>query len=206
MSVYDSETYYNIIVPRLEKLADLFEDCICEIKNLDNNRSGGVVIKNSQGKILYSIDISLMNDIVGNKIEYNFDGEFIIGSSMNKILADKIVSTLSKKRFRRVKDFYDIYIILTSGYEYDTSTILKLMRDKCTNDELNDLFNNIPFDEIIINELAKAWNKLEVEVYKEGEPTKIDKPDMLIIITEVYNIYFSLKDRFMGGKLVHVFF
>lgn len=51
----------------------------------------------------------------------------ITNPSINKILADKIVSTLSKKRFRRVKDFYDIYIILTSGYEYDTSTILRLM-------------------------------------------------------------------------------
>ncbi len=116
------------------------------------------------------------------------------------------VLSLSKKRFRRVKDFYDIYIILTSGYEYDTSTILRLMKDKCSNDELTDLFNNIPFNEIIINELTKAWDKLEVEVYKEGTPFKIEKPDMLVILNEVYNIYFSLKDRFMEGELTHVFF
>ncbi len=46
ISVYDSEIYYNIIIPRLEKLADIFDDCTYEIKHLDNNRSGGIIIKN----------------------------------------------------------------------------------------------------------------------------------------------------------------
>lgn len=69
------------------------------------------------------------------------------------ILADKIKAILSKACFRRIKDFYDINLII-SLEEINLSLLTSLFRDRGGYDDL--WF--IPFKPENIFQLEKAWN------------------------------------------------
>ena len=197
MSVYNSEIYYECVVPELERFANSFPDTTYTIRDITETHSGGITIKDSSNKVLFKVDVSLSSRSLSGAVLYNFSGEEAYGSSVEKILCDKCITTLSEKRYRRIKDFYDIYIIVSSRMEYDPLRVLDLMLEKVGVQEVISLFNNIPFNEESMSKLNHAWNKLEL--HNAFTEEKIQKPDFSTLLIDVYNFYnkvrLSLNER-----------
>lgn len=191
MSVISTELYDTVILPELIKFGDtLVSNGLAEfyqVKNIQPKMSGGIDVKDGQNHTLYSVDVSLSDIHPLGVVEYTFGGYVVYGSSIEKILADKCLSTLSRKRFRRIKDFYDIYIILDSEVGYDVSSVLELMISKVGREEVISLLNNQPFTREVIEQVVKSWNTLVL--IRDLDGSKIDKPNFQSVIDKVYILY-----------------
>lgn len=194
-SIINEKIYYECAVPVLEKFG---EDCISEgladtfeVREIKERRSGGIDLKLGGSKVL-SVDISLQKifSLYSFK-KYLFDLREIKGASVEKIMADKCLSTLSKKRFRRAKDFYDLWIIKKSGLEYDYTIIKKLMIKTVGNEKYNKLLDNYPFSEEIIIHMVHAWRKLNLT--RDNDGTDIDKPNFNEVLNTCSTIYSKLQ-------------
>lgn len=194
-SVINLELYQDILIPRLNKFG---ETILCKdtnatsftIKELTKTRSGGISIKNSNGDILYSIDISLGNFSIFDYKTYSFSGKYVQDYTINKIIADKCLSTLSRAKFRRIKDFYDLYVICTNNIEYDIIIVKQLMIDKTDEHTFLGLLDNFPFTLEILLELTKIWDtKFSLKTQSEN----YEKPPFSEILTTISCIYERLK-------------
>lgn len=187
MSVYSKELYSECVVPELEKFANSFPNTTYTIRDITETHSGGITIKDSSNKVLFKVDVSLSSKSLAGAVLYSFSGEEAYGSSVEKILCDKCITTLSEKRYRRIKDFYDIYIIISSSMVYNPKRVLDLMIEKVGVQEVLSLFNNIPFDEDSMSKLNHAWNKLELHNAFTGE--RLEKTPFRELVVDVYNFY-----------------
>lgn len=191
MSVISEELYDTVIVPKLKEFGDnLISNglaVIYVIKDISRKTSGGIDIKNGNNETVYSVDISLSDINPLGVVYYSFGGNEFLGSSINKILADKCLSTLSVKRFRRIKDFYDIYIIVKSSLNYDSESIFKLMVDKVGLDEVRQLISNQPFSKDVIIKAIHAWFKLSL--LRDSDNREIEKPDFIEVLNACYSMY-----------------
>lgn len=188
-SVYESE-----IVPKLVKFG---ETAIMnglasryDIGEMKPGHSGGISIKDASNRKVYSVDVSLHDSAMLGIVEYEFSGIYVQGSSISKILADKCLSTLSNSRFRRMKDFYDIYIILKSGLEFNVEDVVKIMCDKAGVVCVKGLLDNIPFSDEVLSKANVAWSKLVLTRAYDG--SVIPVPNFMDVLTVVYSLYGDL--------------
>ena len=72
-----------------------------------------------------------------------------------RMLADKLSVIFSPKRFRRAKDLYDFYIIITN-FDID---LIKL-REALTHRELD--YNKSPMRDDVIPQYEHAYNRLQI--------------------------------------------
>lgn len=187
MSVYAPELYYECVVPELEKFAQSLSDITYEIKDIYDNRSGGIVIKDSSGSVVFKVDVSLSSRSLAGVVLYDFNGTDAYGSSIEKILCDKCITTLSEKRYRRIKDFYDIGIILHSNMEYKPSIVLDLMIESVGIEKVLELLNNLPFDEDTLAKLNHAWEKLTI--YNVYTDSTVEKESFKDLSVDIFNFY-----------------
>ena len=186
----EEEKIYNLeVVPILEKIAEtLIDKGIIddyEIKDTPTKTTTGGLKTKINGVNSIGIDVGLHPIHIGNK-RYKFRvSDNVNGFSIERILADKISASLSRKRFRRMKDFYDIYIIVTK-FDYDEKEILNLISDRKPE------WGNFPFSETILVELLKAWNKLNL-VSPEDENVIIVKPDFREVMQQYSRLILDLK-------------
>lgn len=102
----------------------------------------------------------------------------ILGVSINAytlchVLSDKYCAMFSKKRFRRTKDLYDIYNILSnSDIDYaEFDDVVKHNRNQID-------WERTPIRDDVIKEYEKAWNKLVVRTIGHNHAAvTIQKPD-----------------------------
>ncbi len=193
-SIINKELYLQVLVPRLEKFGDkLIENSIevdsFIIKEISDTKSGGIMIKDYNDKTVYSIDVSLTKKTMYGFSEYKFSDIKLKASSIEKIIADKSITTLSKKRYRRIKDFYDLYIIMLNHSNYDLIKVKKLIIDSIGEEEFYDLINNYPFTYEEMIKLEHAWRKF---IIKTRDPS-YNKPEFSEIIYYSSKIYDNLK-------------
>jgi len=151
-----------------EELKELKYIDYYELKEeITEKMSGGVTFRNKGGKIIAGIDVGL-HDLSYGTGNYSF--EFLSpkglliermpseGFLVERMIADKILATLSRVRFRRTKDLYDIYC-LTSNFNLD----YKLLNDCLllrNNGEVD--WSMLPFSDTILVEYEKAYKTLSV--------------------------------------------
>lgn len=186
--------YYEVIVPCFndffEQLRKYYPDLICEIRDSDGTHPGGFKVKSSDGQVLYSVDIAVSILFYFHYIDYSFNGISILGSTIEKILADKCCATLSKEKFRHLKDFYDIYIILNSPLKYDLGIVAKLMEQKVGKDNLTILFEDLSFSDEALDKFHKAWSTFKV--FSCTTNKELVKPNTNKVISKVYSLYSKL--------------
>lgn len=165
------------------------------VRDLRNTRNGGIDIRDEDGNKVFAVDVGLDDATLQGVIEYCFDGKYVLGSSIEKILCDKCLSTLSKRRFKRIKDFYDLYIILNSSMKYDINKVINLMKEKVGEDAFVNLLNNYPFNANMLASLKAIWDSTTFIKSSETE-TVVDKEFM-----EVYSTISRLysKVQILGG-------
>lgn len=194
-----NKTLYDEIKPLLKLKGEMLTKCggRFEIKeDISDKTSGGMSVYDISNNNIFSIDISVENKLdslitkyVSNNITFN-------GNSISKIVADKCLSTLSFKRFRRVKDFYDLYILVAKEEEFalklNYAEIKSIMIDKVGLEEFNALISHYPFTELIIKELNKAWGKLVVTSVLYGDV--VLKPEFIEVYSKVSKVYTSIRN------------
>ena len=192
--ILSEDDYNEIVVPLLTKFG---ESAIAtgtadsyEIREIQANRSGGIVVYN-QGSSVYEADITLSPKGIFGATKYTFKGEYAYGSTIEKIMSDKTITTLSKRRLRRAKDFYDLYIILTSNIEYDIEKIHERILSQLDSNQLDELLSSFPFSDEEVSGLTTAWNKLTV--YNVLRNEEMQKPEIEILLNTVYRYYRNLR-------------
>ena len=92
---------------------------------------------------------------------------------VERMLADKISTIYSLKRFRRIKDIYDVYI-LTNNFDVDFKKLADYISKRNTID-----WNENPFDIIVLTEYGKAYNTLNI---KSTKGFNINKPAFSVVV------------------------
>lgn len=184
------ELYHDSIYPEFQKFGEQVisreSNWRYEIKELSDELFGGISVINNTNDLIYGIDVQLSCAALMGKVEYKFKGIYAYGESVDKILCDKIISTLSSQRFKRIKDFYDIYII-ESNLVYDKENVQRLIVEKVDMEELKSLYSRIPFSMSVMERASLAWNK--AELINGFTREKIEKQDFGKVISAVYNVY-----------------
>lgn len=199
MSLVNAELYSSHIVPTIKSFIETtMPSANYIITELTATHSGGVKVFNSDGTVKYAVDISLSKTQMLGVRYYNIRGYTIQGSSVERIIADKCIATLSRVRFRRVKDFYDLYIILKSKLDFDIEEVYRLILARIGQVEFDSLLSNYPFTEEVMIKIAHAWDKLSLTSFNNSL-LSIDKPDLLSVIAAIGSVYNRLK--IVGGRL-----
>lgn len=199
IDVCSYELYPEVIQPRLERFG---QHCVkagladnYRIAPLVQGHSGGIKIYRD-GVISYSVDVALssMNSFLVGHVQYKLGGHAILGSSVERILADKTMAVLYRTRFRRIKDFYDMDIIL-SGCEYNLSEVLEILLACNSTDELNSRFDCFPFTEEVVAQCCGAWEKFEPR--EQGTGALLPKRDFRVIYFECSKYIEKLKEAYL---------
>ena len=190
------EQYNRVIVPLLTKFAErlISEGKADEytIREISENTGGDIKIFKRIGDktvTVYSVDTNIKHDIRTGSSKYVINNYEILGSSLERILADKCLATLSYKRFRRIKDFYDIFIILNSDLNFDVSEVLELMVLSTSKEEVKELLEVLPFSDEIMKQSEHAWKKFSLTRFSGAE---IGKPNFINMYDVVTTLYDSL--------------
>lgn len=202
LSIYDTELY-EVVRDKLYELCSelIAAGIITEFKLSDtasDGKSGGVKMY-KDGEYVSGVDVSIHSTSSRLGVcKYYFNSHEIEGSTIDRILCDKVLATLSPKRFRRAKDFYDIYIILSSGLEFNDRIIFDLMVDKVGIDKVRELFNYYPYEEDTILKLMTAWKSLVIENFTKSPVAS--KPDFTEMMYHISRLFKTLKSIVEGGN------
>lgn len=191
LNAYNIELY-NVIKDKLHKICDklLNEHIVThyKIEDLPTESNTAILKLYKDEKCIVCINISLQN--INNTLgicKYKFYNHKIQDFTIENILCDKILATLSQNEFKITKYFYDIYIILSNGLEFDTRNIFSLMVEKVGIDKVRELFNYYPYDEDTILKLMTAWNSLVIANFtKTSDANKPDFTDMMYHNSRLY--------------------
>lgn len=163
------------------------------IREITEKSGGNIKIRKTiagQQLTVYSVDTELNMNITTGATKYEFNNQQVLGSSIEKIIADKCLSTLSVKRFRRIKDFYDLYIIVDSGLYYDIKEIYNLMVNYVGESETMLLLDSIPFATEILDKLTEIWDSFTVARFDDKQ---LVKPPFHLVYNRLNSIYTNLK-------------
>lgn len=131
-------------------------------------------------------------------VKLNIMGIDIDAYTLCHVLADKYCVIFSKKRFRRTKDLYDIYNIL-SNFSIDYAEFDDVVRHNRNQID----WERTPIRDDVIKEYEKAWNKLTISVIEDDlQKTLATKPDFKKVFETVCAFileYLSMKGGTIKG-------
>ena len=186
----DDEKTYELVKTILTEIAEKFLKLglIAEYKVKDTiapTRSGGIDFYGESGKKILGVDVGL-HTLSWGVTSYEFDITTLDGFTVERMLSDKIIAILSRKRFRRPKDLYDLWVI-TNNFDFDPSKVLQFIAKRG-----NAEWDNIPFSDIILVEYKKAWDSL---VLQSPDESALEKPSFNEEVLPRFNIIaLSLKN------------
>ena len=117
--------------------------------------SGGIDFYKDGQKIL-GVDIG-WHDISYGTTMMELDIGSIRTFEVERMLADKITAILSRKRFRRPKDIYDLYCI-SNCLSFDASKVAEYILNRT--EGVGAEWGNFPFSDTVLKEYEKAYNSL----------------------------------------------
>lgn len=130
-----------------------------EVREMLPKRSGGIWtwhINNAGQEAGYvGVDISYSDTDLG-VVNYSIAGSELYGFSVSRMLADKIMASQGRKIWRRMKDFFDIYVITSSTLvTIDFYEIVNCLRAR----EFTIDPDTYPFSEEKFSGLKVAWER-----------------------------------------------
>lgn len=180
---------YEQVKQVLKEIAEQFADLgiICEYKlkeSIEEGISGGIDFYGTDGRKVLGVDVGL-HDIHWGIKQYTFAITCLDGFEIERMLADKLIAIMSRKRFRRTKDLYDFFI-LTSHFNFDYKKLQDYVERRGTAE-----WDNIPFSDVVLVEYKKAWDKLFLQ---SPDGRVLPKPDFHTVLLQYYTIALPLKD------------
>lgn len=151
---------------------------------IEEKMSGGIDFYGIDGRKVLGADVGL-HDIHWGIKQYQLNIAVVEGFEIERMLSDKLIAILSRKRFRRTKDLYDFYVI-TASFDIDYQKLTQYIKLRG-----NAEWDNIPFSDTALIEYKKAWEKLILRSSVTGE--ELYKPEFEIVIQQFYRIALPIK-------------
>ena len=185
-SIADSDLYKELI----NTMITIGEKFISEgyinhytIKDtISKTMSGGMNMYDNNGKKVLGIDVG-WHDLSFGLTTTTIDIGSVNAFSIERMLSDKITAILSRKRFRRPKDIYDLYCI-TNCFDFDCNKVYDYIL-KRTNGTGAD-WCNFPFNESTLIQYERAYMSLRLISITKGE--ELERPPFRNVIERFYTI------------------
>ena len=156
--------------------------------------SGGIDMYAADGHKVLGVDVGLHNISYGIK-HYDLVFTSVDAFTVERMLADKLIAITTRKRFRRTKDLYDFYAI-TNFFDVDMRKLSQYVELRSGAE-----WDNIPFDDDVIVQYKRAWDKLELRNSKTGN--KIEKPGFDVVLGRYYALALPVKVGNINGFWRH---
>lgn len=145
-------------------------------ESIQPRTSGGVVMK-LDGHIVLGVDVGWHDITYGTRI-INLDVGEVNAFMVERMISDKLLAILSRKRFRRSKDLYDLFVI-SECMDFNAKLVHDFMVKRSEGGIVED-WKNYPFSEKVLVEYKKAYSKLNLEsIYKGVTLVKPDFDDVI---------------------------
>lgn len=190
----DYDTLYYDMLDTLRGIGDHFisEGYIAKYtlkESIEPHKSGGVDFYAESGEKVLGIDIGwhptnwgTMNTDIGIASVRHF--------TIERMVSDKFTAILTKKRFRRAKDLYDLYQIM-QYYDLDLDELRNCIAKRDADTPVE--WEHFPFDETVLREYGKAYDKLRViSIYSDK---LIEKPPFKEAVDRYGFLYYAIKDQ-----------
>ncbi|MCM1215066.1 MAG: nucleotidyl transferase AbiEii/AbiGii toxin family protein [Lachnospiraceae bacterium] len=167
---------YQQLIQTMRAIGDhfIFESLISHYNIKEEIRgfmSGGMDMYDDSGAKVLGIDVGWHDISFGTQLTSISVGT-VRAFSVERMLSDKITAILSRKKFRRPKDIYDLYCI-TNSMSFNAILVNEYIV-KRTNGAGAD-WKNYPFSDDVLREYGKAYNSLKVHsIFKDRS---VRKPD-----------------------------
>lgn len=160
-----SDEIYDDIKTRLTAIAEKLkhEGIIDRYKikpEIKRTASGGITMYKNNIRIA-GVDVGWHNLSYGVTVYETSVGK-LYGFEIERMLSDKITAILSRKRFRRPKDIYDL-LVITDAFDVDLRKILEYMTNRSNESGVQIEWENFPFSETVLCEYKTAYDRLVVE-------------------------------------------
>lgn len=190
-SIMSQEVYLEIKT-LLMQIAEKFKEMklISEYRvkeEITVTSSGGIDMYDSMGAKVLGVDVGL-HDILYGVQSYTISVGDVRAFKVERMLADKILTILSEKRFRRTKDLYDFYILVTR-FDFSYEELVYCIEHR--NGYNAAVWDNIPFDELVLQKYLQAWNKLQLISSLTG--VMLHKPEFYSVIALFTSLTLRLK-------------
>ena len=155
-----NETDINLVYSVLRFIGDQFVENKAantyEIReNISHTSSGRIKIELVDNTTV-GIDVGLHDMTYGIHVMSENNNSFNV-FKLERSLSDKISVLMSYKRFRRIKDLYDVAVIVKScDLDYFELRECIQRRDNTID------WSMIPFDDNIVEQVMKAWSKFDI--------------------------------------------
>lgn len=154
------------------------------------------------------------------KIEHykeNYNIEFCIDSntyrydSIDSILEEKLVNILDESLFKRVKDFYDIYLLDLVYYKVNENKLINNIRDKFKYIILAKMSSTIPFNYDTMSRVSTIWNNYELKYdHLEYNFNIIKFSHIFSVIykyySKIYFLFIKIKSSIMKNMFTLLFY
>ncbi len=193
ISIQNSELYNDMLIV-MRKIGMYFVDNgyakRFEVKpEIHERMSGGMKIYRKDGSVLAGLDIG-WHDLTFGTTTTNISIGNVRSFTIERMLSDKITAILSKSRFRRPKDLYDVYCI-TNCFDFSIDVVNDFILKRTGGAGAD--WQNYPFNPTVLREYEKAYNSLKV--YKLGTTDLRVKPEFIIVMNRFNDIAATLCSR-----------
>lgn len=149
--------------------------------------SGGMDMYNTSGAKILGIDVSWSDTLLGTATTHIDIGD-VNAFEVERMLADKISAILSRKRFRRPKDIYDLYCI-TNCFDFSVIKVNTYLKKREIESGVD--WGNFPFNDKILVEYNKAYQSLRLDSIVRNR--QLDKPLFNDVMTRFIDIVKGLR-------------
>lgn len=197
-SIASSDLYQSLIAT-MDKIGRFFVsqgmiDRYVVKQEIREFMSGGMDMYDATGKKVLGIDVG-WRDLSFGLTSINIGITDVKAFTVERMLSDKVTAILSRKRFRRPKDIYDLYCI-TNCFDFDVDEVNRciLIRTNYAGAE----WRNYPFNPDVIREYEKAYNKLALNsIVRGGE---LERPPFDAVMYRFNTICDHLKNP-LGNEI-----
>lgn len=167
-SIQNSAPYQQLL-KSMERIGEHFKsigECSSyKIKQeITPTMSGGMDIFDEYGRKFLGIDVG-WHDITYGTVTTSIDICDLRAFEVERMLADKVSAILSRKRFRRPKDLYDLYCI-TNCFNFDANKVNEYILYRTQGAGAD--WQNFPFNEVMEREYKHAYDSLRLDSIRQG--------------------------------------
>lgn len=197
-SIASSDLYQSLIAT-MDKIGRFFVsqgmiDRYVVKQEIREFMSGGMDMYDATGKKVLGIDVG-WHDLSFGLTSTNIGITDVKAFTVERMLSDKVTAILSRKRFRRPKDIYDLYCI-TNCFDFDADEVNRCILIR-TNGEGAE-WRNYPFNPDVVREYEKAYNKLALNsIVRGGE---LERPPFDAVMYRFNTICDHLKNP-LGNEI-----
>lgn len=137
-------------------------------EDIQERVSGGVDFYSVDGRKVLGVDVGLHNISYGIQ-HYNLSFTEVDAFTIERMLSDKLIAIITRKRFRRTKDLYDFYAI-TNFFDVDLKKLSEFIELRGGAE-----WQNLPFNDDVLVQYKHAWDKLDLQSFNSNGI--IDKPE-----------------------------